>query len=80
MLVLRISHCESIKDVSVCLLRYTLARIKGGMSEVTKQDLQDAVVELKTYIEQRSEKVETDLLSAFHAWVRSMERDRVLTT
>ena len=46
------------------------------MSEVTKQDLQDAVVELKTYIEQRSEKVETNFLSAFHAWVRSMERDK----
>jgi hypothetical protein len=43
------------------------------MSEVTKQDLQDAVAELKSYIEQRSEKVETNLLSAFHAWARSME-------
>ena len=43
------------------------------MSEVTKQDLQDAVAELKTYIEQRSEKVETNLLSAFHSWARSME-------
>jgi hypothetical protein len=28
---------------------------------------------LKSYIEQRSEKVETNLLSAFHAWARSME-------
>ena len=54
------------------------------MSEVSKQDLQDAVAELKTYIDQRFEalrkhidqqfeKVETNLLSAFHGWARSME-------
>lgn len=54
------------------------------MSEVTKQDLQDTVAELKTYIDhrsedlqkyidQRSEKIETNLLSAFHGWARSME-------
>jgi hypothetical protein len=43
------------------------------MSEVTKQDLQNVVEELKKYIDQRSEKVETNLLSAFHGWARSME-------
>ena len=54
------------------------------MSEVSKQDLQDAVAELKTYIDQRFEalrkhidqrfeKVETNLPSAFHGWARSME-------
>lgn len=43
------------------------------MSEVTKQDLQNVVEELKNHIDQRSEKVETKLLSAFHAWARSME-------
>jgi hypothetical protein len=43
------------------------------MSEVTKQDLQNVAEELKKYIDQRSEKVETNLLSAFHGWARSME-------
>jgi hypothetical protein len=54
------------------------------MGEVTKQDLQDTVAELKTYIDQRFEalrkhidqqfeKVETNLLSAFHGWARFME-------
>jgi hypothetical protein len=47
---------------------------------VTKQDLLNAVADLKSYVDdlksyvdERSEKVETRLLSAFHGWARSME-------
>ena len=40
---------------------------------VTKQDLLNAVVDLKGYVDERSEKVETRLLSAFHGWARAME-------
>jgi hypothetical protein len=44
---------------------------------VTKQDLLDmegrVVAALKSYVDERSEKVETRLLSAFHGWARSME-------
>jgi hypothetical protein len=40
---------------------------------VTKQDLLKAVADLKGYVNERSEKVETRLLSAFHGWARAME-------
>ena len=44
---------------------------------VTKQDLLDmegrVVSALKSYVDERSEKVETRLLSAFHGWARAME-------
>jgi hypothetical protein len=40
---------------------------------VTKQDLLNAVADLKGYVDERSEKVETRLLSAFHGWARAME-------
>ena len=40
---------------------------------VTKQDLLNAVSELKVYVDERSDKVETRLLSAFHGWARAME-------
>ena len=39
----------------------------------TKQDLLDAIAELKSYVDERSEKVETRLLTAFHGWARAME-------
>lgn len=39
----------------------------------TKQDLLDMEERLKTYMDERSEKIETKLLSAFHGWSRSME-------
>ena len=55
---------------------------------LTRQDLLNAVAELKshvdgrvektetalkTYVDERSEKVETKLLTAFHGWARAME-------
>jgi hypothetical protein len=44
---------------------------------VTKQDLLDmegrVVAALKSYVDERSEKVETRLLSAFHGGARAME-------
>ena len=43
---------------------------------VTKQDLLNAVTDLKGYVDERSEKVETRLLSAFHGWARAMEIER----
>jgi len=43
---------------------------------VTKQDLLDmegrVVAALKNYVDERSEKVETRLLTAFHGWARTM--------
>ena len=58
------------------------------MSEVTKQDLieMEARIDarfaaLVAYMDERSEKVETKLLSAFHGWARSMEiRTRVASS
>jgi hypothetical protein len=32
------------------------------------------VAALKSYVDERSEKVETRLLSAFHGWARAMEK------
>ena len=40
---------------------------------VTKQDLLNAVADLKGYVDERAEKVETRLLSAFHGWARAMD-------
>ena len=40
---------------------------------VTKQDLLDSEERLKSCVDERSEKVETRLLSAFHGWARAME-------
>ena len=44
---------------------------------VTKQDLLNMegriVADLKSYVDERSEKVETRMLSAFHGWARAME-------
>ena len=58
------------------------------MSEVTKQDLieMEARIDarfaaLVAYMDERSENVETKLLSAFHGWARSMEiRTRVASS
>lgn len=44
------------------------------MSEpVTKQDLLNAVAELKAYVDERCEAVETKLLTAFHEWASPSE-------
>jgi hypothetical protein len=47
---------------------------------VTKQDLLDAVAELKTYVNERCEKVETNLLTEFHKWASPAEaRNRTIS-
>jgi hypothetical protein len=47
---------------------------------VTKQDLPDAVAELKTYVNERCEKVETNLLTEFHKWASPAEaRNRTIS-
>ena len=44
---------------------------------ITRQDLVEMeeriVSAMKAYMNERSEKVETNLLTAFHGWSRSME-------
>jgi hypothetical protein len=41
--------------------------------QITRQDLIDMEERLKAYMNERSEKVETNLLTAFLGWSRSME-------
>jgi hypothetical protein len=55
------------------------------MSEDDKKYLDgkfsDLAKELMAYVDERAEKVETKLLSAFHGWARSMEiRTRVASS
>ncbi len=49
------------------------------MSEDDKKYLHGKFSELIAYVDERAEKLETKLLSAFHGWARSMEiRTRVV--
>ena len=41
--------------------------------EITRKDLMDMEERLIKHVDQRSERVENKLLSAFHGWARSME-------
>jgi hypothetical protein len=49
--------------------------VKGQVGELKSQvgELKTQMGELKSHVDDRCEKVETNLLAAFHGWARSME-------